>query len=255
MELAELLQGLRDHADAGEDQAAEVVKGLNEQLPAVHQVIFNAGYARGESKGKGPVTKLETDLKAAQDRVAELQQQLEEKGGGEKAVTELQEKVSHWKGEAERLQGELEAKENEHKQASRTQRLEARLADVKAKLTQRLVPEYGELLAKDPDLRGRLRYDDDGNLELLQKGSDRPIPVPEGKDPVDLLVDEVVKATPAKFVRQDVPTGSGVGGGGGGGGAKSVTERVAADLAKERDARPNPLAKRGPAGAGAVTED
>jgi hypothetical protein len=242
MDLPELLQALREHAEKGEEQQKEVVSGLSEHVPQVHQVVFNAGFARAKDKAKGEHDELQGQLAEAQSKAQELQEQLEASGGGSEQVEELQRKVAHWKGEAEKLQRAVEEKDEEWKSELRSRDRKMALQDLRGRLSRQLHEEYAARLVRDPEVADRVQVLEDGSTEVLQDGSDVPITVPEGKDPLDVLAAELYKSTPAALRKAEGDRGSGIEGGSGGGGSNRLDQRFLEASRKRRESRPNPLA-------------
>ena len=70
-----------------------------------------------------------------------------------------------------------------------------------------LLPEYAD----------RFRLKDDGTLEVLEIGETTPYDVSKGQDPVDLLVQDVLRTVPSEFRVLGRPdTGGGTNGAGSG---------------------------------------
>jgi hypothetical protein len=243
MDLSELLSALAEHGKDDDGQKA-VVTGLQDALPSVHQAIFNAGYARGETKGRATVPQLEEKLASAQAKVTELEEALAESGDGNDAVNDLRDKVSHWKGEAERLKTALEEKGQEFDTFTRQEKRNAYLGNLRQKLRNRLHEQYAEVRGRDPELTERLTVADDGGLEVLASDGKTPLTVPAGKDPLDFLVDEVVKGTAAEFVKVNGDRGSGTSGGAAGG-EKGMGAKLLEGAQERINSRPSPLLNKG----------
>jgi hypothetical protein len=164
--------------------------------------------------------------------VAELQERLDEAGGGDEQIAAMQAKIQHWKSEAERLSGENEAQERRFREKTLEDLRKDHLQRFQRKLESHLHPTYADRVARDPEVAGRIRLTEDGEgYEVLQEGKEIPMTVPKDKDPLDVLAAEIVRNTPPDLIRADGDGGSGIDGGSGGG-VKSVGQRF---LEKKRE--------------------
>ena len=209
-----------DEIAAANVDAAAFGKKLREKAHGLYQVIYNEGHAAAEKTSADKLAaaetakteavtakeKAEADLKVAEQKNPDLEQVRREH---QEELTKLQ-------------QAETAKREAIEKRLRDTRTAQTR-AQIKAALVKAGVDEdYADVqLLKNAE---RIQHDDDGNATVLQSGLTIPYGnVPEGKTHLDLLADEIVKATPPKFVGADVRGGSGAqqsGAAGGGSGSR-----------------------------------
>lgn len=233
MELPELLKALAEKA-TNEDERKAVAAGLAEHVQGVHQLIFNSGYARANAKA----STLEEKVTAAEAKVTELTESLKAAQKGDTAL--LQHDLDHWKGEAQRLKGQLEDKDKGFAAREREGKRLGHVDRMRTKLRGRLQDDYADRVARDPEVNGRIRLTDKDEVEVLVAGKDIPITVPEGRDPIDFLVEEIVKGSAPVLVKAGGDHGSDTQAGGGGA-DKGIATRSRERFAARRAAEPNPL--------------
>lgn len=244
MTLEEALEALKEHADKDKDA---VVKAVHEAVPDLHQAIFSIGYGRGQEKLEATKATLQAQVDQANEKAKELEGKLENAKGGDEAVERLQRDVDHWKGEAQRLKGEIDSKQEEFQAQRREEARKAHLGRLRDKLGKHLLDDYAARTARDPEVAGRIRITDEGELEVLQDGKDVPLTVPDKQDPLDVLVKEIVKGTAPSLIKADGDAGAGIDSGGSGG--TKIEDQFLETSQKRRASRPNPLVRQ-PTGAG-----
>lgn len=204
MELEELFTALMAHSDR-----KAVVKGLHEHAQPIYQLIFNRGHTAATSKGEEKatsleekITKLEADLAAAEKRAKEAESKTPDAAAIRAELTQQLE------AERAKHRDDLKALREAHKGTLQ----EREISNLQRLLVEAGVEKrYAKVLAADPDVRKRLKIEDNGTLTVLQAGKDAiPVAVDEGKDPMSVLVAELKAETPAEFVTTGIdPNGSG----------------------------------------------
>ncbi len=231
MTLQEAVEFLNSQSDA-----AAVVSALHSGAPRIHQGIFDKGFGKAKTEFQVREVALQDQLKAATEDLGKVQGELKE----------VREKAPDVGKVTEQFQGEIKSLKDKHKQDIDTLRAsnlaEKRnrdLATLRAQLAAKLDPEYAKLKSELGETASRLRYNSDGNLEVMQAGKEIPFAPAEGKNPLDLLADEIITSADPKWVVSNVNGGSGVNNSGGnsGGGSGSVYERIRAERAKAEEAK------------------
>lgn len=216
MTLEELLGGLAEYVGNDKDKAREVALAIHkkDETQPVAQVLVNRGMSKRTADVSTKVAELEGQITRLKDEVdekdAEIQQLRSEQPNWGKKLEETEKRYQQRMQEtAQQLEAERAARRNDQ------------LAIHRNRFLQKLGPgtqvdkEWAEtvLAAKYAD---RFRLDEAGNLEVLEVGETTPYDA-AGGDPVDLLVQDVLRTVPGKYrILSQQPAG---GGGTQGGGA------------------------------------
>lgn len=249
MTLEELARALAEQF--GTDSAA-VLAALQAHANPVYTAVWNSGHKQAASEGKTKLTELKNQVKELEEKAEGLEGTVTElrakapdaaklQGDYQKEIDNLKNKH---KGEVERLKGSIESERR-----TRT------MADLRTKLVSSGVdPDYAEVIVQKPDLVSRIRFDESGNVQVMQPGKDIPY-APDGAiGPVDTLAKELADATPAKFRTSTVDKGGdararsgGAAGGKAGGGATTDLGKIRESVLAERAGKSNPTTQAGTA--------
>lgn len=208
MKLSELLAKLGGLPDAEKDKDA--VDVLHNVVAAdVFQPIFDRGHNAGLAKGSSQSTDLKTRAETAEAAAKAATEQLDEFKKKSPDAAKLQEQYqSDLKKKDEEHKAEL-AKRDQVLAAERTKRVRSDL--VRELLSHKVDKDYAEVLADKPEVRDRIRFNDAGEIEVLQKGKDIAIVPSSEKGALAMLSEELKATVPAKFITSDATGGSGVG--------------------------------------------
>ena len=202
--LLEKLKSLFDAAGEGKaPRAKAVAKLIQEEAETVYHVIYNAGHGKATAEKNviiqakdAEIAQLKTDAETKDIRITEL----------EKKTPELETIRQQYEDQIKTIKAEhktaIEAKDGQI-QSERTGRARS---DLRAKLT-KLDPLYAEVAVRGAE--GRMRFNDKGELEVLQKGLEIPFVPSEGKSGLDLLADEITTEADPRWVTSNVDTGAG----------------------------------------------
>lgn len=236
-ELKEILAPLREYIGDDAEKKQEVADALHSEFSGVAQVLIDKGAGLGKGELKKQVKAVEKERNEAKERVTELEGELEDARNKapdtEKKIGELRDQhKAALKKKDEELQAERDGRRGD-KRATAVERFLKKL-----KPGVEVDEDYANsvIAAKYAD---RFSIADDGTLEIKQLGTDAVYAPADGKDAVDLLAADVLKAVPPKFRLTGVEGGGGQGGGGGS--PISKDKAVTSQFQKQRDAVPNPL--------------
>lgn len=210
MKLKDLLTKLNDLVTS--DKATEekdAVEVIHSAAPAeVFQVIFDRGHSTGLTKGKGSVTEAEGKLKAAEDGKAEAERQLNEFKAKHPEAAKLQ----------EQYQSDLKKLGEEHKaaldkkdiQIETERKARARSDFISALKDAGVDKDYAEVLADKAEHKDRIKFNEKGETEVLQKGKDIAIVPSAEKSALMMLAEEIYPIVPTKFQVSKAKGGGGV---------------------------------------------
>lgn len=242
MNLEELIRQLLAHSDH-----KEVVAALQAHAQPIWQLVWNAGHKRASDEGKtkkaeleARIAELDGELGTARTTISDLEKKQPDlaKIRADHAA-ELQKVRDRAKADLDALNGKLTG-----------ERKRVAMATLKDKLGKGLDPDYAEVQVAKLEAAGRIRFREDGGVEVLQADGATPYAPATGQDPLDLLTAEVVKAAPPKFQVGSADrgaggpaaggaAGSGASGGAGNGGPKTAFDRIRDEVkAKETTAAP-----------------
>jgi alanyl-tRNA synthetase len=228
MALPEILASLAEYVGDDKAKAKEVAQALRDRtgdhaptLNQVAQLLINHGAGKGKGEVSERQKKLDAELKAAQERVEELEAELETaKSAPTEQVTAIARKLE--RAEKERDAARSEAAEQ------KTGRIADKVELSRARFRSSLkgqVDEFG-LDALDRRFADRFKPAEDGTVQILDAEGD-PIEPPKGKSPEDVLADEALAAVPASNRLRPMNGGGGAGGPGGAAGTITVDQIVA----------------------------
>lgn len=238
-QLDALIQRLQELKEGGEGDEgapeeipdADVTKAIVETARPVHQAIFSGGYAKGKSeeeKFQDELAEKQAELDALKKKMADLEEEKPD-------LAKLREEQE---AQLDQLRTEKKEREEELQSLIGKERRERAHSD----LISHLVSEHGvdrvyaKALVRDEEVAGRLRWTEDGKLEVLQKGTENiPMAPEDGTNPLALLATELESEVPAHLKGGPGDRGSETRGeGGGGGGAGSDWAKRREKLEKER---------------------
>lgn len=202
-----------------EADAKDLIDALHEARPDVYDLAFNAGHKKATGEKSKLVRATEAKLEAAQGEIATLGQ----------TIAELEEKAP----DAKRLRDQYAERETQLKtqhetalQAARdtvtSERKQRAVDQLRAKLAATLLPDAVDAVLAKVQADGRIRVNDEGDVEVLQEGSDIPIAAPAGRDALTILADERLEKAPPIWKRSHVDGGGGTRGAAGGAGYDPV---------------------------------
>lgn len=227
MPLAELIAKLIEAFNANAD---DVITALQATAQPIYQRVFDKGHSTGLQKGRD-------EKKTADADVTRLTSEL---AAANTSLTELRNKTPDVQTITTQFQNEITALKNTHKAELQTARDKSRTTEVKrqatileTKLKSKVNPLYAKLLVQDLEVLKRINPRDDGSVEVMQAGKEIPYSPAEGQDPIDLLVDELVKAAPTDYRLAEGDEGSGIQSGPAGTQSKSRFDKIRDDKKKQ----------------------
>ncbi len=248
--LKEALKDVKPAEVAGEQLTADalVARALREANPGAWQTVHDVGLANGREKGTADKTKLEADLVTARKEAKDAKDALKaaEDGNADLAARRAQfEKAEKEANErAEKAEAQLkEVREGVALDASVRTLVDALSGTTDGRKTNPAVlRDYAELLVLRPDIRARLKVQEDGTVVVLKAGTtDVPLLGNGTRTAFDLLADEITPTVREDFIAADSAGGAGGGKGGSGGGASgSALDRAAAAGKADREAEAPP---------------
>lgn len=231
MKLKDLLQKLNDAVTGDKTtEDKEAVDVLHTVAPAeVFQVIFDRGHSTGLAKGTQKNTEAEGKVTAAETARAEAERQLKEFKDKHPEAAKLQ----------EQYQADLKKKDDDHKieldkkdqQIETERRGRARSDFIGALKDVGIDPDYAVVLADKEENRNRIKFNEKGETEVLQKGKEIAIVPSTDKTALKMLAEELYPSVPAKFQTSKAAGGGGVNNdaGGGGTGSKTTFDKIRED--------------------------
>jgi hypothetical protein len=193
-----------DGAVADKD-AVDVVHSLASS--EVFQVIFDRGHSTGLAKGKTGVTEVETKFETEKKRADAAEQQLKDFKEKHPDAAKLQEKYQSDLAAVQRdNQAALTAKDA---QIDKERRRRARSEFVAELKGLGVDGDYAEVLADKPENTVRIKFNAEGETEVLQSGKDIAIVPTAEKGALGMLATEIFPKVPAKFVVSKAGGGGG----------------------------------------------
>ncbi|MBA2672028.1 MAG: hypothetical protein H0U67_16790 [Gemmatimonadetes bacterium] len=230
MELPDILGAIAEYVGDDKDKAREVALAIHkkDETQPVAQVLVNRGMTKRTADAAAKVATLEAQISG-------LKSEVEEKDG---EIQQLRTEQPNWGKRVEETEKRYQQRLNEaqqHLEAEKKARREDQLAIHRQRFVSKLGPgtqvdkEWAEtvLASKYAD---RLRLDDEGHLEVLEVGESTPYDA-AGGDPIDLLVQDVLRTVPGKYRILGTPS---PGGGTQGGGSAEVKPKSKEELAAAR---------------------
>lgn len=228
----------KDDTTLADKEAVEVIHSI---APAdIFQVIFDRGHSVGLKKGKEDGTEVTGKLAVEKKRADDAEQQLKDFKDKNPDKASLQEKY----------QTDLATKDREHTEALRlkdvqieTERKRRARSEFIAELKDLDIdPEYAEVIADKKEHNERIRFDANGEPEVLQRGKEIAIVPTAKKGALGMLAAELLPSIPAKWITSNAGGGGGQQeerGGGSGGDKKKVLQNVRQkELDRQKGLRP-----------------
>jgi chaperonin cofactor prefoldin len=208
---------------------AKVADALHAGAPSIWQEVFNKGHATATAATSEKIRTLEAKVASTETDLTTAKAQLTEAEKGKPDVEKIR---ADYVKEIGDLTQKHEKAVNQLKTELEKERKSTIVSNLKAKLVAKLDPDYADVQAAKAD--GRIRITATGH-EIMQEGKEIPFAPASGQTAVDLLADEIVRATPAKFQLARTDTGGGTrSDAGGGGGGQGGLGAIRANAEKER---------------------
>jgi hypothetical protein len=214
---------------------------LRADAQPLYQRVFKSGFDEAEGRWKARAKEAEGKLAEAETARTEAEQRLAD---AQSKVPDVAKINDEWTQKIAKLKADADAALVTERTARQQERQARTASDLKAALSG-LDPDYIEVVATKH--AQRLRYRDDGSLELLEDGGQTPVALAGGKTPVAHLAEEIRQKADAKWVLSNADRGGGVRGGEGGGGGGDVFARIRNEVKQQQEAQvtdSKPLAAR-----------
>lgn len=221
--------------------AAEFADALKADAQPLFQRVFKAGFDEAEGRWKTRAKEAEQKLADAETARTEAETRLRDatdKAPDVKAIND------EWTAKVAKLKADADAALAAERTARQQERQARIQSDLRASLTG-LDPDYIEVVAAKH--AARLRYRDDGALELLEESGQTPVALAGGKAPIAHLAEEIRQKADAKWHLSNADRGGGVRSGEGGGGGGGVFDRIRAEVKQSQEKQSQeskPLAAR-----------
>lgn len=235
MKVSELIEKL-EQAD-GDSEAAEALK---EHAQPVYQAAFDAGHGVATRSEKSKSEKLQKDLEASEAKVAEREERIRQLEEDKPDVAKIH---AEYREQIDELKSAHEQQLTEERAGRRKDRLARAKSDLRSLLVSGRIgerelhidPDYADVMADRHE--GRLAFDEEGRLQVLQQGKEIPVQVADGKSPLEVLALEIDGAAPAKFKASGADRGSEARGGPAGAGDSNTYDRIRQRVKAEREAK------------------
>ena len=205
-----------------EADPADFATELKETAQPLYQKLYNAGHSDATKSSKQKQADLEKQLadeqaakQAAEEQAAELREKQPD-------IAKLNEQ---WQAKLAAQKKKDDERYEQEKTARQTEREARKKSDLKAALTG-LDPAYIEIAAERH--ADRIRYGEDGKVQLLEENSEVPVQLGDGKTPFVALADEIKGKADPRWHLSNADRGSGTEGGSGAGGS-TLYERIRAE--------------------------
>jgi hypothetical protein len=215
----------------------EVVKLLHKEAQPLAQHFITMGHGIATESFKAERGTLESAKTKAEADLAKANTELETLRKDKPDIAALQ--AQHQKA-VEELKADHQKELGKQKERVSKTLIGRDIEKIKAKLVAKGVKPYiAGVLAKDPDIRDRIKHDDSDNTTVFQAGTRTPYSVAAGQDSLDPLVEELFKTVDADGMSaDDIDTGSGSSGHGDDSGETSQdTDRESTTPVKGKAAR------------------
>lgn len=202
--------------EEGKFSLAAAARMAKDQAHAVYQQIFNVGHSERNKKATTDEAALREQVTALTTERDALKVKLDEAG---KDQPDASKRVTELEGQIRTLQTTHADEVKALKASVGEARVEGRVESLRAKLVAGgMDADYAEVLTLKPDVRKRIKLNDDGTFEVLQANGGIPFAPADGKDGLDLLSGELIEATRTSkptLITSGVESGSGQGSNGG----------------------------------------
>lgn len=211
-----------------------VVKALDTDVHEVYQQIHDVGHSAATQKGKDDLAALQTKLDKANQQVQELKDKAPDSATLRKEYEERERQLK------EAHKTELQSKDS----VIATERLDRARTDLAIQLNEDygIDLEYGKLiLTRRPEVESRLKFDDKGELQIMQAGKSIAIAGANRSEVLKHFAKELEPSVEKKWKNSRVRRGSNTGGGEGGdeGGDTNVYDKVRKDAEERAKAKAN----------------
>lgn len=216
--VASATEGL-DGDDADEAKAKEL-KNMDQ---SVRQFLWNGGHKAATKQNAEKIESLESERESLQEQIEEKERQLEElkevQPDAEKIEAEYQEEIKELKEQHAAAVEELRQKIRDRDKGSFRNRVFARVSKI-------LDSDYVDVQLQRMEAQGRIKIDDDGDIEILQPGKEIPYMADSEEALVETVVEELASEAPDKWKVSNADSGGGSSGSGGGPNKSSKYERA-----------------------------
>jgi len=232
----------------GHTNRDEVVGLVETKAAPLFQSIFQKGHDVGYGKKHG-------ELDTAKGRVAELETanaKLVEANTALKANPDTASLHRQYGEQIASLTATHKTERENLMSGIRGEREIRRFSDLLVALTsgeKPLVKDYAEVLTQKGEIRKRIKINDDGSWQVLQKGQDIPVAAQTPEAALALLAEELKAEAPPAFILVGADSGGGAGKGapgrpatGGAAQAAAIRDSVKATVAKETPKPRGPFA-------------
>lgn len=210
-EIQEAIQAYMGEATTANRDA--VVAAMQKNAQPIFQHIHDIGHSAAHKTARVQTKDLEKKLADAQEALTAAETRLTEATANQPDVSKVHDQ---YKAEIQTLKAAHASALADMKASQVADKRERAKADLVASLVSKGVDkDYAEVQVAKAE--GRMRFSEDGSLEILQAGKEIPFAPGDGQTAVGLLAEEIRTATPTKFVSTNADSGSGVGANGGAG--------------------------------------
>ncbi len=199
-----LIDALTAAGDDKEKQAA----AIQTHGGSVYQLIFQNGHDVGYGKKHGELTTAQTKATELEGRVATLSTELTtlKSAPDQKALhDQYGAQIKDLTTKAEQTASGLKAQLTKERKAAKV----AVLRDALLTGAKRVEKDYADVLIQRADVVDRVKMNEDGTWQVLQKGKEIPIAAQTPDAALTLLADELKAETPPKFLLVGTDTGAG----------------------------------------------
>lgn len=233
--------GSEAEGENGDIPDEKIAEALQSDAHGVFQTIYDKGHSNATERSTSRTKELETELATAKGNLTKAQEQLEEY---RKKAPDSEKLREQYERDLEKIQQEHEEKVKTIESKLVNEREKRHFSELKAHLVdgkQRLDPDYADVLTQKEEVRKRIKFTEDGELEVLQAGKEIALAPADGVSPLALLAEELKKNAPKKFILVEGDRGAGAGGeaGSGGGFFGNYRERLEEERKGEDKRQPS----------------
>lgn len=224
-QLREFLDGLDESVGA-----EALADALQEVHQAAYQAIYDRGHGGATSRLKSDIEDLEGKLSKEQKRRKKAEERAEQLEEENPEVGEIR---SQYEEQLEETREEYEERLRKQGETLNSERRQRARSDLVAMLSGELDRDYAEVQVDRVLSNGRIRHDDEGEIEVLQDGKDIPI---QADKPLEALASEITESADPKWRVSKADSGSGTqGSGAAGSGGSNRYDRIREKAKKERE--------------------
>lgn len=203
MKIADLIAKLTDLSKQEGKVELDATEALHQAAQPIYQAVYDRGHGQATKDLNQKVadaetakTKAETDLAAANELF--------------KGKPDVEALRAQHRTDLERVQNQAKTREEALQKRLQEERSGRALSDFRGHLKGKVVDDYAVVLAERPDLKSRIRHKEDGKVYVVQAGTEVEVQVPAGKDPLQLLAEEVIQSAPSTLRLSGADGGSGI---------------------------------------------